>query len=118
MTAVGVAFKILQDEEYLPVGYTKSIGYLIFDININFTQKTRWVKDGYCTPDPKTSNYDGVFPKEIVCIFLTNYALRLAPVKAAHICSAYLQAPTSEKHYIICRPEFGLDNVVKQAKIV
>ena len=32
--------------------------------------------------------------------------------------NAYLQAPTSEKHYIICGSEFGLENIGKLAVIV
>ena len=51
-------------------------------------------------------------------ILLTHDALHLMPVKAADIISVYLQAPISEKRYIFCGPEFGLDNVGKQAKIV
>ena len=31
----------------------------------------------------------------------------------ADIRNAYLQSPTSQKHYIICGPEFGMENVVK-----
>ena len=29
--------------------------------------------------------------------------------------NAYLQSPTSQKHYIICGPEFGMENVGKVA---
>ena len=36
---------------------------------------------------------------------------------AADIRNAYLQAPTSEKHFVICWPEFGIDNVGKKALI-
>ncbi len=32
------------------------------------------------------------------------------PVIGADIRNAYLQAPSSEKHYIICGPEFGIEN--------
>jgi hypothetical protein len=32
------------------------------------------------------------------------------PVIGADIWIAYLQAPSSEKHYIICGPEFGIEN--------
>ncbi len=32
------------------------------------------------------------------------------PVIGADIWNAYLQAPSSEKHYIICGPEFGIEN--------
>ena len=38
-------------------------------------------------------------------------------VMAAEIQNAYLQAPLSEKDYIICGPEFGLENVGKVALI-
>ncbi len=31
-------------------------------------------------------------------------------VLGANICNAYLQAPSSEKHCIICGPEFGIEN--------
>ena len=33
----------------------------------------------------------------------------------ADIRSAYFQSPTSQKHYIICGPEFGMENVGKVA---
>jgi hypothetical protein len=39
-------------------------------------------------------------------------------VCACDIQNAYLQAPSSEKHFIICGPEFGLENVGKRAKII
>ena len=38
-------------------------------------------------------------------------------VAAAGIQNAYLQAPSSEKHFIICGPEFGLEHVGKIALI-
>ena len=40
------------------------------------------------------------------------------PVFGANIQNAYLQAPTTENHYIICGTEFGLENVGKKAIIV
>jgi len=46
-------------------------------------------------------------------IALTYAALYKIDVKAAGIKSAYLQAPSSEKHFIIYGPEFGLENVGK-----
>ena len=33
----------------------------------------------------------------------------------ADIRNAYLQSPTSQKHYIICGPEFGMETVGKVA---
>ena len=117
MKNVGVAFKILEQGEHVPPGYTKSSGHLVFDVRMNFQCKARWVKDGHKTPDPETSNYAGVVSRESIRILLTHAALHGVPVMAADIRNAYLQAPTSEKHFVICGPEFGIDNAGKKALI-
>jgi hypothetical protein len=52
-----------------------------------------------------------------VRIALTYAALNDLDVCAADIRNAYLQAPSSQKDYIICGPEFGLENVGKRALI-
>ena len=70
-------------------------------------RKARLVKDGHRTPDPETSSYAGIVSYESVQIALTYAALHNIPVCAADICNAYLSAPSSEKHYVICGPEFG-----------
>ena len=43
-------------------------------------------------------------------IALTYAALNDLDVFAANIQNAYLQAPSSQKDYIICGPEFGIEN--------
>ena len=48
---------------------------------------------------------------------LTYAALMGLDIMAANIQNSYLQAPSSEKHFIVCGPEFGLDNVGKVALI-
>ena len=118
MYNVSIAFKILEDDEYLPVGYKQSSGHLVFDVKMDFTRKARWVKDGHKHPDPEASSYAGVVSRESIRILLTYAALNGIDVLAADIKNAYLQAPTSEKHYIICGPEFGLENIGKRAQIV
>ena len=118
MYNVGVAFEIMEDGEILPVGWSKSSGHIIFDVKMDFTRKARWVKDGHKHPDPESSNYAGVVSRESVRIALTYAALNGLDVLAADIRNAYLQAPSSEKHYVICGPEFGLENQGKRAKIV
>ena len=70
MYQVGVAFKILQDGELIPVGYKKSSGHMIFDIKMNFTRKARWVKNGHLTPDIEDSKYEGVGSRDSVRIAL------------------------------------------------
>ena len=97
MFEVGVAFKILDDHESTPVGYTKSSGRIIWDIKMDFTRKARWVKDGHRTLDLEDSKYAGVVSRESVRIMLMYAALHEIPVLAADIRNAYLQAPTSEK---------------------
>ena len=55
--------------------------------------------------------------RESVHIALTYATLNGIDVVAADIKNAYLQAPSSEKHYIICGPEFRIENVGKVALI-
>lgn len=117
MKNVGVAFEILPNGQKAPVGWSKASGHLIFDVKMDFTRKARWVKDGHRTPNPTTSTYAGVVSRESIRIALTYAALHDIDVKVADIKNAYLQAPSSEKHFIICGTEFGLENVGKVALI-
>ena len=54
---------------------------------------------------------------ESVRIVFTYAALNGLDVFAADIRNAYLQAPSSQKDFIICGEEFGLENVGKVALI-
>jgi len=81
-------------------------------------RKARWVKDGHKTPEPEHSTFAGVFSRKSVRIAFTYAALNDLSICAADIQNAYLQAPTSEKHYIVCGPEFGIENVGRLAIIV
>ena len=117
MANVAVAFEILEPGDPIPVGWTKSSGHMVFDVKMDFTRKARWVKDGHKTPDPDNSTFAGVVSRESVRIALTYAALNDINVCAADIKNAYLQAPSSEKHYIICGLEFGLEHVGKVALI-
>ena len=118
MENLKVAVDILPEGSKPPPGYTPSSGHLVFDVRMTLERKARWVKDGHKTPTPEWSTFAGVVSRETVRIALTYAALNSLPVFAADIQNAYLQAPTSEKHYIICGPEFGLENVGKLAIIV
>ena len=90
---------------------------LVIDVSMTLERKARWVKDGYKTPTPKSSIFAGVVSRESVRIAMTYAALNGLPICAADIQNAYLQAQTSEKHYVICGPD-GLKNVGKVAIIV
>jgi len=117
MNSIGAAIRILPDGRPAPPGYSKASGHIIFDVKMNLRRKARWVLDGHLTPEPETSNYAGVVSRESVRIAFTYAAMMGLPVMAGDIKNAYLQAPTSEKHYIICGEEFGEANVGKKAII-
>ena len=85
---------------------------------MDFSRKAWWVKYGHRTLDLEDSKYAGVVSRESVMIAITYAALHGNEVLAVDIRNAYLQAPISEKHYIICGEEFGLENVGKRALIV
>ena len=117
MTNVGVAFEVLEAGEKAPVGWKKATGHLVWDVKMDFTRKARWVLDGHKTTDPIGSTYAGVVSHESVRIAFTYAALNGLEVCAADIRNVYLQAPSSCKDYIICGPEFGIENVGKVALI-
>ena len=104
-----VAFEIVDEGVQSPYGWKRVKGHLVWDVKMDFTRKARWVLDGHKTPDPIGSNYTGVVSRESVCIALTYEALNDLDVFAANIQNAYLQAPSSQKDYIICGPEFGVE---------
>ena len=116
-TNVRPAFDILPEGEAAPIDYTKSSVHMVFDVKMDFTRKARLVKDGHKTEDIHISNYAGVVSRESVRIAFTYAALNGLDVWVADIQNAYLQAPTSEKHYIICGREFGIENVGRVAII-
>jgi hypothetical protein len=113
MANVIVAFEILDTDKPILIGWKPSSGHLVFDVKMDFTRKACWVKDGHKTPTPIESNYAGVVSHESMRITLTYAALNGIDVMAADIKNAYLQTPLSEKHYVICGAEFGLENAGK-----
>ena len=66
MFNVGVAFKILEEDQPAPAGWKKASGHLIWDVKIDFTRKARWVLDRHKTPDPIGSTFAGVVSRESV----------------------------------------------------
>ena len=113
MVNVGIAFEILEKEKAIPPGWSKVTGHIIFDCKMDMTRKARWVLDGHKTPDPVHSTYAGVVSREKVRIALTYAALNNLDVTCADIRNAYLHASSSQKDYIVCGPEFGIENMGK-----
>ena len=75
MTNVGVAFNILEDVQPLPVGYTKAIGHIVFNVHMYFTRKARYIKNGNLTPKALDSNFAGAVSRDSVCIAFTHAAM-------------------------------------------
>ena len=117
MFNVGVVFEILGEGQSAPTGWKRASGHLIWDIKMDFTRKARWVVDGRKMPDPIGSTFAGVVSRKSVQIAFTYAVLNVLQVFVADIRNAYLQAPSSQKDYIVCGPEFGIENVGKVALI-
>ena len=115
MKNVMVAFDILDSGEKASTQFKELGVHLIFDVKMDMTRKARLVAEGHKTDDPAESTYAGVVSRETVRIALTYAALNGLSVEAADIQNAYLTAPTTEKFYIICGPEFGSENIGKTA---
>ena len=69
---MSMAFHILEDNESLHVGYSKSSGRLIFDVKMDFTRKLRHVKDGQKHPVSETSSYAIMVSRESIRIMLSD----------------------------------------------
>ena len=80
----------LIDGTRFPPRFTKSSGHLVFDVKMDFTLKARWVKDGYLSPEPIDSNFDGVVSRESIRIGFTYATLHGLDLCVADIRSAYL----------------------------
>ena len=117
MFNVGVTLEILEEGQSAPPGWKRASRHLIWDVKMDFTRKARWVLDGHNTPDPIGSTFAGVVSCESVRIASTYAALNGLQVFVADIRNAYLQAPSSQKDYVVCGPEFRIENIGKVALI-
>jgi hypothetical protein len=117
MRNVGAAFEVLEDGKSAPQGWTKASGHIIWVLKMDFTRKARWVLDGHKLPTPEGSTYADAASRESVRIALAYAAVNGLEMCAADIGNAYLQAPSSCKGYIICGPEFGVENEGKVALV-
>jgi hypothetical protein len=117
MKNVRVAFKVLDDDQYVPVGFLQIPCRLLFDVKLDFTRKTRLVAGGHVTDPPSGITYASVVSRESVRIALLIAALNGLDVMGADISNAYLTAPTLEKVFTVLGAEWGAD-AGKRALIV
>ena len=111
MYNIGVAFEVLAEGQQAPNGWKRVTGHLVWNMKMDFMRKARWVLDGHNTPDPVGSTFTGVVSRESVQITFTYTVLNRLDILAADIRNAYLQAPSSQRDYIVCCPEFGTENM-------
>ena len=67
--------------------------------------------DGNKTTSPAGSTCDGVVSRESLIIALAYAVLNGLDAFTADLRNVHLQTLLSEKHFIACGPEFGLENV-------
>jgi hypothetical protein len=118
MKNVCVAFNILDDDANLPPGHTFVRCHIVFDVKMDLTRKSRYVAGGHMTKPPSSVTYASVVSRESVRIILTLAALNGLDVLSSNIQSAYLTAPTKEKIWTYCIPEFGGEDSGKCAIVV
>ena len=111
MYNVGVAFEVLDEREKAPNAWKKVTGYLIWDVKMDFTRKAGWVLDGHKMPDPVGSTFTRVVYRESIWITFTYAAVNGLDILATDIRNACLQAPSPQRDFIVCGPEFGIENV-------
>jgi hypothetical protein len=66
MLNVGIAFEILLEGKSAPPAWKKVTGHLVWDLNMDFSRKSRWVLDRHKTASPFGSTYAGVVSRENV----------------------------------------------------
>ena len=108
MEMILIAFSIQEKDSVKPnAPQTLSSSHLVFNVKMDFTCKARWIKNGYLHDSPTESTFARVVSRETVRLCLTYAALNDLNVMCCDFQSAYLQAKSSEKHYIVCGQEFG-----------
>jgi hypothetical protein len=109
MTNNRSAFKFLEEDEIVPVGYKWIKCHMIFDVKTDFTRKARFVAGGHMTDPPSSITYSSVVSKDSVRIAFMLASLNGLSLSATDIGNAYLNAETREKVYTTAGPEFGAE---------
>ena len=92
-----IAFKVLEEGESTPIGYTQIMCHLIFDVKLDLTRKARYVSGGHLTEPPTSMTYASVVRRETVRIAFLNASPNDLKILAGDIQNVYLNAHTKEK---------------------
>jgi len=107
MKNVGIAFKMLEEDEKVPPGYEHIFCHVVMDIKPDMTRKCRLVAGASHTEPESGITYASVVSRESVRIAFMLAALNDLDILACDIGNAYLNAECREKVYTTCGPEFG-----------
>jgi len=113
-----LAFKVLEEDDKVPIGYKWIKCHMVFDIKMDFTRKARYVAGGHMTDPPATLTYSSVVSRDSVRIAFLLAALNDIDILACDIGNAYLNASPREKVYTTAGPEFGAEIQGKHVLIV
>jgi hypothetical protein len=86
------AFKFLEEDENVPVGYKWIRCHMIFDVKMDFTRKARFVAGGHMTDPPSAITYSSVVSRDSVRIAFMLASLNGLSLSATDIGNAYLNA--------------------------
>jgi hypothetical protein len=118
MSAVMVTFEVQPEKIKFIPGYKRIPGHIMWDVKLDFTRKARYVAGGHRTDPPKALTYSSVVSRESVRIAMLVAGLNDLDIQMADIGNAYLNAPTTEKCYVIAGDEFGPELKGRTLKIV
>ncbi len=105
MKNVCVAFKILADNESVPIGYQRIPCHMVFDIKMDdFTRKARLVAGRHMTDAPSTIMYASVVSCKTIGIALLMAALNDLEVKVGDVLNAECICPCPSHRESLDRP--------------
>jgi Reverse transcriptase (RNA-dependent DNA polymerase) len=90
-----------------PEGYQKIVCRMIYNVKHDGRHRGRLVAGGHLTPAPNEDTYSGVVSVRGIRLVIAIAELNNLQVWSTDISSAYLEATTKEKVYIIAGEEFG-----------
>ena len=114
-----VAFKLLQDDDALPVGSKEIPYHIIFDVKFDLTRKARLVAGGHRNKEvPAHLTYSSVASRESVRLAFMLAGLNSLKLMSCDIGNAFLNAPNRERvHVKVGKELFGEEHAGKRAVI-
>ena len=108
MKYVKVAFKLLEEDNILPIRYTFFRGHMIFDVNMeDFSRKARFFASSYMMMSPDTMNYVRIVSCETVRLDILISALNYLVAKCGDVMNEYITDPIEENIWTNIGPKFG-----------